>query len=257
MSYWKRATIWLTRHTVYIVKTQKKWYGPIQSRQAGIYDCRSSWMQGGAQTASLIHQLAEVYGLQSYNISVLVGDAALVWKPLRVPSKKRAEACQMAVWDEALGDGSRMYAFDLQTDGREQSDGTYEWLLGAYPYDLVMSMLDAFESHDCLVERIDVVPAAAGRLCPSGNGTLYLYVRHDEIHEIGLKQGIPFAYRMASQLPADAVQWLQQEGLAPEDTLLWRDTPASCWMTAPVCKDAQKQQHQWDIPGPAILLTTL
>lgn len=255
MKYWQKACIWLTRKNIYVLKTQRSWYGTVQSRQACMYTCQSEWMRGGSYTETLIHQLVKTYGLQSYRISVLVGDTALIWKKLAVPSKKKEEACQMAVWDEALGDGSRMYTFDLQMTGKEQPDGTYEWMLGAYPYDLIAAMLDAFETHDCLVERVDIVPAAAGRLCPQGEGTLYLHAGTGEIHVIGLKQGVPLSYGMTSQLPQDAVQWLEAAALMPEETVLWLDEPTQCWLSAPIRASVKKQQTQWDIWGPAVLLT--
>lgn len=253
MKHWQKACIWLTQRTIYVLKIRRNWYGTIQLKQACLYTCRSEWMQGGSYTETMIHQLIETYGLQSYGITILVGGTALIWKKLAVPSKKREEACQMAVWDEALGDGSSLYAFDLQATGHAYPDGTYEWLLGAYPYDLVTAVLDAFESHACLVDCIDVVPAAAGRLCPQGDGTLYLPAGKEEIHVIGLKQGVPLSYGIASQLPQDAWQWLEDAAL-PEETWLWRDETAQCWMPAPIHAAAKKQQAQWDIPCPAMLL---
>lgn len=254
MNYRQNACIWLTPKNIYVLKTKRNWYGTVQLRQACLYSCRSEWLQGGSYTETMIHQLIETYGLQSYRITILVGGTALIWKKLAVPSKKREEACQMAVWDEALGDGSSLYAFDLQATGHTHPDGTHEWLLGAYPYDLVTAVLDAFESHACLVDCIDVVPAAAGRLCPQGDGTLYLPAGKKEIHVIGLKQGVPLSYGIASQLPQDAWQWLEDEAL-PEETLLWRDEMTQCWMPAPIHAAAKKQQAQWDIPCPAVLLT--
>ena len=248
MKHWQKAC------TIYVLKIRRNWYGTVQLKQACLYTCRSEWMQGGSYTETMIHQLIETYGLQSYGITILVGGTALLWKKLAVPSKKREEACQMAVWDEALGDGSSLYAFDLQATGHAYPDGTYEWLLGAYPYDLVTAVLDAFESHACLVDCIDVVPAAAGRLCPQGDGTLYLPAGKEEIHVIGLKQGVPLSYGIASQLPQDAWQWLEDAAL-PEETWLWRDETAQCWMPAPIHASAKKQQAQWDIPCPAVLLT--
>lgn len=254
MNYRQNACIWLTQNTIYVLKTKRNWYGTVQLRQACRYSCRSEWLQGGSYTETMIHQLVETYGLQSYRITILVGGTALLWKKLAVPSKKREEACQMAVWDEALGDGSSMYAFDLQMTGQAHPDGTYEWLLGAYPYDLVTVVLDAFESHECVVERMDVVPAAAGRLCPQGEGTLYLTAGQEEIHVIGLKQGVPLSYGIASQLPQEAAAWLEDTAL-PKETLLWRDETAQCWMPAPMQAWAKKQQERWDIPCPAVLLT--
>lgn len=89
MKYWQKACIWLTRKNIYVLKTQRSWYGTVQSRQACMYTCQSEWMRGSSYAETLIHQLVKTYGLQSYRIAVLVGDTALIWKKLAVPSKKK------------------------------------------------------------------------------------------------------------------------------------------------------------------------
>ena len=253
MKYRKQAGIWFTRTTIYVLKKQKSWYGKVQVQQACRYACKHTWIQGGTHIQTVIHQLIETYHLQSWRITVLVGDTSLIWKKFTVPSNKKEEASQLAVWDESLGDGSRMYAFDVQWTGNKQTDGMYEWMLGAYPYDLVIDIVDAFEVHDCLVERIDVVPAAAGRLCPVGEGLLYLVAREEEIHVIGLKHGVPISYGMTAQLPEEAVQWMQSEEQLIV-SMLWLDGPTQRWMHAPVRKSVQEQQKQWEIPWQAAVL---
>ena len=84
---------------------------------------------------------------------------------------------------------------------------------------------------------------------------LYLHAGTGEIHVIGLKQGVPLSYGMTSQLPQDAVQWLEAAALMPEETVLWLDEPTQCWLSAPIRASVKKQQMQWDIWGPAVLLT--
>ena len=253
MKYRKQAGIWLTRNAIYVLKKQKSWYGKVQIQQACNYTCQHTWMKGGAHIQTVIHQLIETYHLQSWRITLLVGDTLLIWKKLTVPSNKKEEASQLAVWDESLGDGSRMYAFDVQWTENKQADGMYEWMLGAYPYDLVMDIIDTFEGHDCLVERIDVVPAAAGRLCPVGEGVLYLLAGEKEIHVIGLRHGVPLSYGITDQLPEEAVQWLQAEAQLPV-SILWLDGPTQRWMHAPIRKFVKEQQTQWEIPWPTAVL---
>lgn len=246
-----RARIWLSQRHIYVLKTETSWYGGVRSRQLCIYDCPADWLTWPEKIRKYLGDIISVYGLQDYTVYLLLSGPSLLWKELKLATKRKEEARSMVVWDEAIGDGSTAYAFDLARTAEPPEGALYSWMSAAYPYDMVTDIMQTLRSGNCCVKRIDVLPAAAGRLCPSGTGTLYL-CEPALIHVIRLKSGFPLSYACTSALPEDGLLW--QEAQGQMCCGLWYDEACETWSLPPVSEPVKQDMDRWELVYPAAVL---
>lgn len=246
-----RAYIWLSQRHIYVLKTETSWYGGVRSRQLCLYDCPGDWLAWPEKIKKCLRDIIAVYGLQDYTTYLLLSGPSLLWKELKLATKRKEEARSMVVWDEAIGDGSTAYAFDLARTAEPLEGALYSWMSAAYPYDMVTDMIQTLRSGNCCVKRIDVLPAAAGRLCPYGTGTLYL-CEPALIHVIRLKSGFPLSYACTSALPEDGLLW--QEAQGQMCCGLWYDEACETWSLPPVSEPVKQDMDRWELVYPAAVL---
>ena len=141
-----RAYIWLSQRHIYVLKTETSWYGGVRSRQLCLYDCPGDWLAWPEKIKKCLRDIIAVYGLQDYTTYLLLSGPSLLWKELKLATKRKEEARSMVVWDEAIGDGSTAYAFDLARTAEPPEGGLYGWMSAAYPYDMVTDMIQTLRS---------------------------------------------------------------------------------------------------------------
>lgn len=246
-----RAYIWLSQRHIYVLKTETSWYGGVRSRQLCLYDCPGDWLAWPEKIKKCLRDIIAVYGLQDYTTYLLLSGPSLLWKALKLATKRKEEARSMVVWDEAIGDGSTAYAFDLARTAEPPEGGLYGWMSAAYPYDMVTDMIQTLRSGNCCVRRIDVLPAAAGRLCPSGTGILYL-CEPALIHVVQLKSGVPLSYACTSALPEEGRIW--QEAQEQMHHGVWYDEEKGMWSIPPVSESVKRDMDRWELVYPAAVL---
>ena len=149
-----RAYIWLSQRHIYVLKTETSWYGGVRSRQLCLYDCPGDWLAWPEKIKKCLRDIIAVYGLQDYTTYLLLSGPSLLWKELKLATKRKEEARSMVVWDEAIGDGSTAYAFDLARTAEPPEGGLYGWMSAAYPYDMVTDMIQTLRSGNCCVTAL-------------------------------------------------------------------------------------------------------
>lgn len=247
----RQAHVWLSQRHIYLLKTEKSWYGSILSRQLCTYDCPAGWQNSPEKIKKCLKDVISVYGLYEYTIYLLVSGPALLWKALKLATKRKEEARSMVVWDEAIGDGSAAYVFDIERTMEPPEGGLYGWMSAAYPYDMTTDIIQALKSGSCRVSQIDVLPAAVGRLCPAGTGVLYL-CEPTLIHVIRLQSGLPLSYACTSALPEEGRLWQEMQGRIYH--ALWRDEASGTWSLPPAAESVKRNMKQWELVYPAAVL---
>lgn len=248
----KIAYIWICDTRAYVLKTKKNIVGRADYYQSCTYVYeKKEWSY---PIELIIDRIISVYGLKGYDVSVLLGGEFLLWKRLSLPSKKKKEAYQMVEWDEMIHDGTREYAFDIQLTGKEEVNRTYEWMLGAYPYDLVTQLMDAFEKHECRVETIDVVPALMSRICDlHGEGMVYVCTE-GAIHAMFFQDNVPLSYTVTTALPREVLDWLAANEVEATDQLLWLDEKTKVCTSLPLREGVKQKIDTWQLAYPAAIL---
>ena len=94
-----RAYIWLSQRHIYVLKTETSWYGGVRSRQLCLYDCPGDWLAWPEKIKKCLRDIIAVYGLQDYTTYLLLSGPSLLWKELKLATKRKEEARSMVVWD--------------------------------------------------------------------------------------------------------------------------------------------------------------
>lgn len=253
MALWKgmQAYLWLSQRHIYVMKTETGWSGRICSCQLCTCSCPKGWQNHPEGIQSCLHEAVSIYGLQECTLYLLLSGPALLWKALKLAAKEKDEARSLAVWDEAIGDGSTAYVFDLERTREPAESGMYVWMSGAYPYDMVAAMIAALQEKACRVGRIDVLPALASRLCRAETGILYI-CEPSLVHCIRLKAGLPISYACASALPDEGRRW--QELHDSSGRAIWLDEANGTWSAPPVSAAAAEKMKQWEAAYPEAIL---
>lgn len=254
MALWSgnEACLWLSQQHMYLLKTETNCIGRIYSRQFCVYTCPKNWQSRWDSMQECLHDVVSVYGLQAYTLYLILSGSSLIWKNLNLATKEKEEARSLIIWDEAIGDGSTTYAFDLARAEKLDEAGVYAWMSAAYPYDIVSHIVTELNQMRCRLRRIDVLPALVSRLC-GGAKTGILYICEPSlVHAIRLKSGIPLSYECISSLPQAGQKWL--EGEDRSKTAVWLDEENGTWSYPPISDSMMKTMKQWDAAYPEAIL---
>ncbi len=253
----KIAYIWMSRKRIYVLKVHRNWYGACIHCQGSTLECRDGWQEHQESLKKQIRRATDVYGLEEYELHLLVSGTNLICKTVNIPAKNKKEARSMVVWEELIGDGSRLYSFDVHMrkhDGSER-ESMPEWLVAAYPHDLISDILNGFQQQGCFISEIDALPALAGRFVPDGKGILYIY-ESSQVHVIMLHKGEPLAYTCAEKWPQEEMRQLHHfdVGDQQDEIMLWHDEINDVWKNKDFSSKGQNAQR-WDLNGVLALLT--
>ena len=255
----KTAVLWPSTQAVYIIKRQRNWLGKDIYYQCCIYTAlpNRNWLDDPEMIQKVMSKLVVHFSLEGYEIQVAVGGTQLIWKKLSVPSKKKEEALQFALWDEMEGFDSQEYVMDVHAVQRKNQDGTYDWMLAAYRDDALRAFWQGIENAGGIVKAMDVLPAVVGRFYHAETGTYYLR-EEKEIHSIFIQKGTPLSYKVIKELPPEALKWKKSKDISDQKIIcLSEQTGTLTWSVPLVSEKMDALQQKWQIPFPMMVLTAI
>lgn len=262
----KEALLWLAGPVIHLLLCRSDWDGQNEMGQAHtlrLDGADSLWYMEKDRIPEVIQDLCCRYGLQNYEVSLILGGPGLSLKPARLPSRHYKEARFMAAWDNYVEEEACQQAFDVAYMGRSPEGDSHDWMTASYPSEIALQLLEAFRENGTKVEMMDAVPAAAGRLFPHICGNV-LIRDGNGAHLCQLKYGVPCGYMWLSAADlgeAPALSRLREQSECKDDLAVlafddskgqepWQEIPAP----APLYR---KKIEDWDLPYPAAVLTTL
>lgn len=253
------AVIWPSAHAVYVMKRRRDWLGRDLYYQCCVYTelPGKQWLNQPEQIEKVMRKLIFHYNLEGYTIKLVLGGSQLIWKKLSLPSKKKEDALQMAMWDEMEGLDSQEYVIDIHAVTKQHKDATYDWMMAAYRNDAVQAFHRGIENSGGVMMAIDVLPALIGRFYQKNTGTFY--VREEKkIHTIFIHNGIPLSYVLLEDLPAEAVRWTRANDVDTGNPLCLSErmgTPT--WSVPPLPRRFESIRKKWDLPYPIAFLAAM
>lgn len=253
------AVIWPSDQSIYILKRRRNWLGKNLYYQSCVYtDMRDvEWLNRPEKIEKIMKELVCHYGLEGYGITFVLGGEQLIWKKLSLPSKRKEEALQMALWEELEGIDSHEYIIDVNPVKRANKDGTLDWMLAAYREEAIRAFYRGVETAGAIVTAMDALPAVAGRFYERETGTFYLR-EGNNVHCLFIQKGIPLSYGHKATLPEEAEQWMQEEHIEEWEPLCFSEQTGTLTWSVPRVTDATHSLlQQWDISYPVAILTTV
>ena len=239
MLLYRRAILWFSKDTVYILKGIRNWRFSVVSCLFDAHRIRAGTGQASGIREKGFRELSEIYGLQQYRVSIVVGGGKLIYKQTILPTASKKKAKESVFWDNTLLDQSEDLAIDIYRAGKVSGQDAYRWIIGAYPLSEIRMLAEGANAYTAGLEEIDILPTLAARIFSACEGTVYL-PEGNGCHVFAVNSGAVEAYEWQGERPL-----LPTDDMPSATAVLKKD---GRWQEAVVKTTGGKVMKQWEIP---------